>query len=140
MVEDSAGFILKARVMEPGQTDEKTPVALMAELQRRFQGKIQAASFDKGFWSPDNLQELSAIVPLVVLPRRAGAPPPMPRGRAPKPSAKCASGMPGWRQPFMRFKPVTVLGYAGTRAVKPISAIWPGCFRSQPSAAGNHFS
>ena len=70
MVEDSAGFILKARVMEPGQTDEKTPVALMAELQKRFQGKIQAASFDKGFWSPDNLQELSAIVPLVVLPKK----------------------------------------------------------------------
>jgi len=70
IVEDSAGFILKARVMEPGQTDEKTPVALMAELQDRFDGQIQAASFDKGFWSPDNLQELSAIVPLVVLPKK----------------------------------------------------------------------
>jgi len=70
IVEDSAGFILKARVMEPGQTDEKTPVALMTELQDRFDGQIQAASFDKGFWSPDNLQELSAIVPLVVLPKK----------------------------------------------------------------------
>lgn len=70
IVEDSAGFILKARVMEPGQTDEKTPVALMTELQDRFQRRIQAASFDKGFWSPDNLQELSAIVPLVVLPKK----------------------------------------------------------------------
>jgi len=70
IVEDSAGFILKAQVMDPGQTDEKTPVSLMSELQQRFAGKIKAASFDKGFWSPGNLQELSAIVPLAVLPKK----------------------------------------------------------------------
>ena len=70
IVEDSAGFILKAQVMEPGQTDEKIPVSLMSELQQRFEGKIKAASFDKGFWSPENLQELSAIVPLAVLPKK----------------------------------------------------------------------
>jgi len=70
IVEDSAGFIVKARVMAPGQTDEKTPVTLMTELQNRFQGKIKAASFDKGFWSPSNLQDLSAIVPLAVLPKK----------------------------------------------------------------------
>jgi hypothetical protein len=70
IVEDSAGFIVHARVMEPGQTDEKTPVALMTELQSRFHGKIKAASFDKGFWSPSNLQDLSAIVPLAVLPKK----------------------------------------------------------------------
>jgi len=70
IVEDSAGFILKAQVMEAGQTDEKTPVRLMTELQDRFDGKIKAASFDKGFWSPDNLKELSAIVPLPVLPKK----------------------------------------------------------------------
>ena len=70
IVEDRAGFIVHARVMEPGQTDEKTPVALMAELQRQFHGKIKAASFDKGFWSPGNLKDLSAIVPLAVLPKK----------------------------------------------------------------------
>jgi len=70
IVEDSAGFIVKARVMAPGQTDEKTPVTLMTELQNRFQGKIKAASFDKGFWSPSNLQDLKAIVPLVALPKK----------------------------------------------------------------------
>ena len=70
IVEDSAGFIVHARVMEPGQTDEKTPVALIAELQSRFHGQIKAASFDKGFWSPSNLQDLSAIVPLAVLPKK----------------------------------------------------------------------
>lgn len=70
IVEDSAGFIVHARVMEPGQTDEKTPVALIAELQSRFHGKIRATSFDKGFWSPSNLQDLSAIVPLAVLPKK----------------------------------------------------------------------
>jgi hypothetical protein len=70
IVEDSAGFIVKARVMEPGQTDEKTPVLLMTELQNRFHGKIKGASFDKGFWSPSNLQDLKAIVPLVALPKK----------------------------------------------------------------------
>jgi hypothetical protein len=70
IVEDSAGFIVHARVMEPGQTDEKTPVALMTDLQSRFHDKIKAASFDKGFWSPSNLQDLSAIVPLAVLPKK----------------------------------------------------------------------
>jgi len=70
IVEDSAGFIVKAQVMEPGQTDEKTPVLLMTQLQNRFCGKIRAASFDKGFWSPSNLQEISAIVPLVALPKK----------------------------------------------------------------------
>ena len=70
IVEDCAGFIVQARVMEPGQTDEKTPVALITELQSRFHGQIKAASFDKGFWSPGNQQDLSAIVPLAVLPKK----------------------------------------------------------------------
>lgn len=70
IVEDSAGFIVHARVMEPGQTDEKTPVELMRTLQRRFHGKIKAVSFDKGFWSPTNLKDLGTIVPLVVLPKK----------------------------------------------------------------------
>jgi len=70
IVEDSAGFIVHARVMKQGQTDEKTPVELMQTLQRRFDGKITAASFDKGFWSPTNLEELRSIVPLAVLPKK----------------------------------------------------------------------
>jgi len=70
IVEDSAGFIVHASVMAPGQTDEKTPVGLMGELQRRFHGKIQAVSFDKGFWSPSNLDALRAMVPLAVLPKK----------------------------------------------------------------------
>lgn len=70
IVEDRAGFIVQACVMESGQTDEKTPVAVVAELQLRFHGKIKAASFDKGFWSPSNLKALSAIVPVAVLPKK----------------------------------------------------------------------
>jgi len=70
IVEDRAGFILHACVMEPGQTDEKTPVALMADLQSRFHDKIKAASFDKGFHSPANQSALAALIPLVVLPKK----------------------------------------------------------------------
>lgn len=42
----------------------------MAELQRRYHGKIDAASFDNGVWSASNLQDLSAIVPLMTLPKK----------------------------------------------------------------------
>lgn len=70
IVEDSNGFIVHARVMEQGQTDEKTPVELMRALQRRFNGKIKAASFDKGFWSPTNFEKLRTMVPLAVLPKK----------------------------------------------------------------------
>jgi hypothetical protein len=70
IVEDSAGFIVHARIMARGMTDEKIPVELMGTLQSRFHGKIKAASFDKGFWSPTNLEQLRTIIPLIVLPKK----------------------------------------------------------------------
>jgi hypothetical protein len=42
----------------------------MHNLQWRYNGKICAASFDKGFWTPNNLQQLSEIVNLVVFPKK----------------------------------------------------------------------
>ena len=42
----------------------------MRDLQKQYQGKIRAASFDKGFWTPRNLQDLSEFIPLVVLPKK----------------------------------------------------------------------
>ncbi|MCK7490418.1 MAG: hypothetical protein MZW92_00325 [Comamonadaceae bacterium] len=128
IVEDSAGFIVKARVMEPGQTDEKTPVLLMTELQNRFHGKIKGASFDKGFWSPSNLQDLKAIVPLVALPKKGKRSGADAAREDPRSLAACASGMPGWSPRFTRFRPATALVCAGTRASRAISATWPWAF------------
>lgn len=70
VMQDSAGFILHCQMMDIGFTDEKVLIAVMEKLQQRFNGKIRAASFDKGFWTPDNLKGLSGIVELAVLPKK----------------------------------------------------------------------
>ena len=70
IIQDKAGFIIHARVMGIGITDEKIIVEVMENLQKRFNDKIRAASFDKGFWTPNNLKQLSEFVPLVVLPKK----------------------------------------------------------------------
>jgi hypothetical protein len=70
IVEDNAGFVLYGQQMGKGLTDEKVIVEVMQRLQKRFNGGIRAASFDKGFWTPDNLTRLSKIIPLTVLPKK----------------------------------------------------------------------
>ena len=70
VVEDSAGFIIYFQVMGIGITDEKVLVDVMKILQSRFNDKIYSASFDKGFWTPNNLVELSEIVQVPCLPKK----------------------------------------------------------------------
>jgi hypothetical protein len=70
IIQDSAGFLVHAQVMGIGVTDEKVIVDAMKKLQDRFNNRIRAASFDKGFWTPNNLKELSGIIPLVCLPKK----------------------------------------------------------------------
>ena len=70
IIQDSAGFIIDSHVLDVGFTDEKIIVEVMRKLQQRFNGQIQAASFDKGFWTPNNLKELSEFIPLTVLPKK----------------------------------------------------------------------
>ncbi|MCP5003276.1 MAG: ISNCY family transposase [Planctomycetes bacterium] len=69
-VQDKAGFIVDFQVMGMGITDEKILIDTMKSLQERFNHKIKAASFDKGFWSPTNLAELSELVELPCLPKK----------------------------------------------------------------------
>lgn len=70
IIQDSAGFIVHSQVMGIGVTDEKVLVDAIKNLQNRFNNRIRAVSFDKGFWTPNNLKELSGIVPLVGLPKK----------------------------------------------------------------------
>jgi hypothetical protein len=70
VIQDSAGFIIYSKMMDIGFTDEKILIEVMKKLQTRFNGKILAASFDKGFWTPNNLKALSGIVKLAVLPKK----------------------------------------------------------------------
>jgi len=70
IIQDDAGFIIHAAVMDRGVTDEKILISVMKKLQERFNGRIRAASFDKGFWNKKNLTELSKIVDIPVLPKK----------------------------------------------------------------------
>ena len=70
IVQDNTGFIVHDEVLGRGFTDEKVIVDVMKRLQQRFKGQIRAASFDKGFWTPNNLRDLSEFIPLVVLPKK----------------------------------------------------------------------
>lgn len=69
IVQDNVGFILKAQVMNH-TTDDKVAVPAMTQLQQYYGGKIKAVSFDKGFYSHDNLVDLEKIIPLVCLPKK----------------------------------------------------------------------
>ena len=68
--QDSAGFILHSQVMGIGVTDEKTAVDAVDSIHKHFNKKILIVSFDKGFWKPKNLEDLSERVSLAVLPRK----------------------------------------------------------------------
>jgi hypothetical protein len=72
VIQDNAGFIVHNQVLGQGFTDEKIITKVMRRLQDRYQGQIRAASFDKGFWTPNNLKELSKFISLVVLPKKGG--------------------------------------------------------------------
>jgi hypothetical protein len=67
-MEDQYGFILHHRVMQK-QTDDQMAVSMVKETQERFPG-LRICSFDKGFHSPANQQELKGLLDLPVLPRK----------------------------------------------------------------------
>jgi hypothetical protein len=62
MIEDGAGFVCHYEVMKNGVQDVDSVVPAMKELQKRCGGKIEGASFDRGFHSPENQEELAKIV------------------------------------------------------------------------------
>ena len=70
IVQDSAGFILYSQMMDIGCTDEKIPADVMRKLQGQYDKQIKSASFDKGFWTPGNLEQLSGILSMVALPKK----------------------------------------------------------------------
>jgi len=68
VMEDQHRFVLHHRVMEK-QTDDQVTVAMVKETKQRF-ADLEACSFDKGFHSPANQQQLQAHLKLVALPRK----------------------------------------------------------------------
>jgi hypothetical protein len=62
VIEDAAGFLCHYQVVTNGVLDQDLVVPVMTALQKRFGGKIQRASFDRGFHTPENQTKLAAIV------------------------------------------------------------------------------
>lgn len=68
VVEDAVGFVCQYRILGKGEQERDIVVPEMRALQKRLRGKIKKASFDRGFHSPENQEELSKIVEHVCLP------------------------------------------------------------------------
>jgi hypothetical protein len=68
IVKDQFGFILHYRVMQ-NETDDKVAVSIIKETIERFYD-LSSCSFDKGFHSPSNQEELAKILDKVILPRK----------------------------------------------------------------------
>jgi len=68
ILEDQHGFILHHRVMEK-ETDEQVAVTMVKEAKKRHEA-LRQCSFDKGFHSPANQEDLRSILDQVVLPRK----------------------------------------------------------------------
>jgi len=68
ILEDQYQFILHHEVMQQ-KTDDQVAVSMVEEAKKRFP-MLNACSFDKGFHSPDNQEELKEHLDLVALPRK----------------------------------------------------------------------
>ena len=68
VLEDQMGFILHHKVMQQ-QTDDKITVDMIREAQVRYP-LLHACSFDKGFYTPDNLERLESLLEQATLPKK----------------------------------------------------------------------
>lgn len=66
--EDGAGFISHYHLMARNATDESVVCEQTRIAQQRHNGSIQDASFDRGFYSPENERELQKIIDVPCLP------------------------------------------------------------------------
>ena len=68
ILEDEIGFVLHHKVMER-QTDDKVAVEMVTETQAQFP-QLRLCSFDKGFYTKENREQLQGILDKVVLPKK----------------------------------------------------------------------
>jgi hypothetical protein len=60
--EDGAGFISHYHLLDRDALDANVVVEQTREAQKKHQGRIETASFDRGFYSAENEEQLSEIV------------------------------------------------------------------------------
>lgn len=68
--EDGAGFISHYHLMDREASDADVVVEQTREAQKRHRGAIRTASFDRGFYSPENERQLQTIVEEACVPPR----------------------------------------------------------------------
>ncbi|MCP4154372.1 MAG: ISNCY family transposase [bacterium] len=68
VVEDQHRFILHHRVMEK-ETDDMVAVPMVEEIQERFDNFV-SCSFDKGYYAPENKEELDELLEVSILPKK----------------------------------------------------------------------
>jgi len=68
IMEDQHRFILHHKVMEQ-LSDEKVAIEMVSKSQEKF-SQLTTVSFDKGFHSPENQEELKNMLELSVLPKK----------------------------------------------------------------------
>ena len=67
--EDAAGFIVHRCLMPRDQCDSQVAVEETKVVQKRFDDRVQRLSFDRGFHSPGNQEQLSKLVTQLCLPK-----------------------------------------------------------------------
>ena len=67
--EDAAGFIVHRSLMRRDQCDSQVAVEETKAVQKRFSNRVQRLSFDRGFHSPGNQEQLSGLVTHLCLPK-----------------------------------------------------------------------
>jgi transposase, IS5 family len=70
VIEDAVGFICHYAVLANGVLDQDVLMPAMTELQKRVDGKIERASFDRAFHTPDNQKQLGTIVAHPCIPKK----------------------------------------------------------------------
>jgi IS5 family transposase len=68
LYEDGAGFITHCHLLPRDADDRSGVVEQTRKLQKRMGGRIERASFDRGFHSPENQRDLAEIVAHPCLP------------------------------------------------------------------------
>lgn len=67
--EDAAGFLTQHRLLSRTESDRDVAVPETRRLQQRFRQQVEELSFDRGFHSPENQDELAKLVKSPCLPK-----------------------------------------------------------------------
>jgi hypothetical protein len=70
VAEDELGFVVGYRILAAGELEQDVAVPMVTKLQERWEGSIESVSFDRGFYTAENLEALTGTVKVVALPTK----------------------------------------------------------------------